>query len=136
MSQTQQTQGREEERVKRLNIDVPESLHQRVKVGCALESKNMREVILEMLEQRFPAGKYERVKMEPIDLDFVTAGKITGLDWEFKRRAPGQERLHRRVLFYRWQGLNYVVWMRSQDLNAKYPVDLELNEMVRLEDAR
>jgi hypothetical protein len=42
------------EPVKRLTIDIPKSLHKRVKTGCAVEDQDMAEVVREMLEQRFP----------------------------------------------------------------------------------
>ncbi|WP_437191122.1 hypothetical protein [Planctomicrobium sp. SH527] len=41
------------EPVKRLTIDVPVSLHQRVKSQCALQGLKMADVIRELLEQRF-----------------------------------------------------------------------------------
>lgn len=39
---------------KRLNADIPAALHARVKAGCALEGRDMTEVLIELLEQRFP----------------------------------------------------------------------------------
>ena len=39
---------------KRLNADIPTALHARVKAGCALEGRDMTEVLIELLEQRFP----------------------------------------------------------------------------------
>ena len=39
---------------KRLNADIPAALHVRVKAGCALEGRDMTEVLIELLEQRFP----------------------------------------------------------------------------------
>ena len=42
------------EPTKRLTIDIPLSLHQRVKSQCALEGANMAEVVRELLEKRFP----------------------------------------------------------------------------------
>jgi len=42
------------EPTKRLTIDIPLSLHQRVKSQCALEGANMAEVIRGLLEKRFP----------------------------------------------------------------------------------
>lgn len=41
------------EPIKRLTIDVPVSLHQRVKSQCALQGLKMADVIRELLEQRF-----------------------------------------------------------------------------------
>ena len=46
------TGGREPK--KRLTIDVPLSLHKRVKSRCALENLVMADVMRELLEQRFP----------------------------------------------------------------------------------
>lgn len=40
--------------MKRLTIDVPISLHRRVKSRCTLENLVMAETIRELLEQRFP----------------------------------------------------------------------------------
>ena len=42
------------EPMKRLTIDIPLSLHQRVKSQCALEGANMAEVVRGLLEKRFP----------------------------------------------------------------------------------
>ena len=42
-----------QEPMKRLTIDVPLSLHQRVKSQCALNGEQMADVLREMLEQRF-----------------------------------------------------------------------------------
>ena len=44
-----------DERQKRMTFDVPESLHRRVKAGCAQRGVTIREVILELLEREFPA---------------------------------------------------------------------------------
>jgi hypothetical protein len=41
------------EPMKRLTIDVPLSLHQRVKSQCALKGEQMANVMRELLEQRF-----------------------------------------------------------------------------------
>jgi hypothetical protein len=43
------------EPVKRLTIDVPVSLHRRVKTACARENLVMADVVRELLDQRFPA---------------------------------------------------------------------------------
>jgi hypothetical protein len=46
------------EATKRLTVDVPEPLHHRIKVQCAIQGVNMADVVRELLEQRFPkAGK-------------------------------------------------------------------------------
>lgn len=43
------------EPMKRFTIDVPVSLHKRVKSQCAMQNLVMADVIRELLEQRFPA---------------------------------------------------------------------------------
>ncbi len=43
------------ESTKRFTIDVPISLHKRVKSRCALENLVMADVMRDLLEQRFPA---------------------------------------------------------------------------------
>jgi len=43
------------EATKRLTLDVPLSLHKRVKSQCALQELRMADVIREFLEQRFPS---------------------------------------------------------------------------------
>lgn len=41
------------EPTKRLTIDIPLSLHQRVKSQCALKGENMADVVRELLEKEF-----------------------------------------------------------------------------------
>ena len=43
------------ETMKRFTIDVPVSLHKRVKSQCAMQNLVMADVIRELLEHRFPA---------------------------------------------------------------------------------
>ena len=43
----------DEEPIKRLTIDIPLSLHQRVKSQCALQGENMADVVREFLLNRF-----------------------------------------------------------------------------------
>ena len=43
------------ERRKRLTIDLPESLHRRVKIACVIEDTTIVEVVRELLTERFPA---------------------------------------------------------------------------------
>jgi hypothetical protein len=43
------------ERQKRMTFDVPESLHRRVKVGCAARGMTIRDVVLDLREREFPA---------------------------------------------------------------------------------
>lgn len=40
--------------IKRLNLNVPARLHARIKAQCALEGRDMTEVLIEILEARFP----------------------------------------------------------------------------------
>jgi len=40
-------------KTKRLTIDIPFSLHQRVKSQCALKGENMADVVRELLEKHF-----------------------------------------------------------------------------------
>jgi hypothetical protein len=42
------------EPMKRLTIDVPASLHSRIKVQCAQKGQKMADVIRALLEERFP----------------------------------------------------------------------------------
>ena len=51
--------ARDEARTKRLNAEIPAALHARVKSGCALEGRDMTQVVIELLEQRFPAQRQE-----------------------------------------------------------------------------
>ena len=39
---------------KRLTIDIPASLHARVKAGCAHRGTNMKKVVLDLLNREFP----------------------------------------------------------------------------------
>ncbi|MGO7367092.1 hypothetical protein [Rhizobium leguminosarum] len=43
------------ETIKRLTVDMPESLHRRVKVQCAQRNLKMNEIIRDFLEREFPA---------------------------------------------------------------------------------
>jgi hypothetical protein len=43
------------EPMKRLTIDVPVSLHKRIKSQCVMQELVMADVIRDMLEQRFPS---------------------------------------------------------------------------------
>ncbi len=45
-----------QEPTKRLTVDVPISLHRRIKSQCALQNLVMAEEIRAMLEERFPAA--------------------------------------------------------------------------------
>lgn len=47
--------GTPPEKIKRLTIDIPLSLHRRVKTGCAREELVIADVVREFLDQRFPA---------------------------------------------------------------------------------
>ena len=50
---------RDEGKTKRLNAEIPTALHARVKSGCALEGRDMTQVVIELLEQRFPPQRQE-----------------------------------------------------------------------------
>lgn len=43
------------EKIKRLTIDIPLSLHRRVKTGCAREELVIADVVRGFLDRRFPA---------------------------------------------------------------------------------
>jgi hypothetical protein len=43
------------EATKRFTIDVPESLHRRIKAQCAERGSKMADVVRELLEKHFPA---------------------------------------------------------------------------------
>ena len=47
-------QKRGAEPTKRLTVDIPASLHARVKAQCALEGVNMKSAVLNLLSERFP----------------------------------------------------------------------------------
>jgi len=44
------------EPVKRLTIDVPESLHTRIKLSCVQNRQNMADAVRQLLEERWPAN--------------------------------------------------------------------------------
>lgn len=46
----------EQEATARFTIDIPVSLHARIKSECALNRVKMREVVLGMLEEKFPVN--------------------------------------------------------------------------------
>jgi len=41
-------------RTKRLNVEIPAALHTRLKARCAMEGREIRDVVTELLERRFP----------------------------------------------------------------------------------
>lgn len=45
------------EKMKRLTIDVPETLHARIKVECARGGKKMADEVRALLESRFPPDR-------------------------------------------------------------------------------
>ena len=47
------------EPTKRFTVDVPLSLHTRVKTSCAMEGIKMADVVRHLLEQRFPRERNE-----------------------------------------------------------------------------
>lgn len=44
-----------ERATKRLNLNISAGLHARIKAQCALDGRDMTEVLVELLEARFPA---------------------------------------------------------------------------------
>jgi hypothetical protein len=50
----EQPTTRPTEPVKRITVDVPAILHQRVKIGCAQRQLNISEVLRDFLEREFP----------------------------------------------------------------------------------
>ncbi len=54
--QDRQTTG---EPTKRLTVDLPSSLHRRIKSQCALREENMADVIRELLERHFAGDSKE-----------------------------------------------------------------------------
>ncbi len=40
--------------IRRLNLNIPASLHARIKAQCALEGRDMTEALIEILETRYP----------------------------------------------------------------------------------
>ena len=56
-----------DEPTKRLTIDIPLSLHQRVKSQCALKGEKMADVVRELLDKRFPQEyQAEVTSSEPV----------------------------------------------------------------------
>jgi len=47
--------NREKEETVRLNVEIPRTLRARVKACCALEGREIKDVVIELLQQRFPA---------------------------------------------------------------------------------
>jgi len=45
------------EEMKRFTLDVPASLHRRIKVECTMRGEKMADVLREMLEEAFPEEK-------------------------------------------------------------------------------
>jgi predicted membrane GTPase involved in stress response len=46
-----------DEPMKRLTIDVPESLHTRIKIACARDRQKMADAVRSLLEHKWPADK-------------------------------------------------------------------------------
>jgi hypothetical protein len=42
------------ERTKRLTVDIPESLHHRMKLACAADRQNMTDAVRALLERHWP----------------------------------------------------------------------------------
>lgn len=47
-------EGKAEEGTKRLTIDLPASLHKRVKIGCATREVKIADLVREFFEREFP----------------------------------------------------------------------------------
>ena len=47
-------QPKEQVRMKRLTLDIPEELHRRVKSGCAVRGEKIAEVVRRYLDAEFP----------------------------------------------------------------------------------
>ena len=46
--------GKKPVQTRRLNLNIPATLHSRIKAQCALEGRDMTEALIEMLEARYP----------------------------------------------------------------------------------
>ena len=58
------TDSWQSEPIKRLTIDIPLSLHQRVKSQCALQGENMADVVREFLLDRFGEKRTARTRSQ------------------------------------------------------------------------
>ena len=43
------------DRLSRLALDIPKTLHTRIKVASAVQQRSMRDVLIEVLERHFPS---------------------------------------------------------------------------------
>ncbi len=57
--ESRQTEADNGEAMKRLTVDVPTSLHSRIKSQCALRGVKMADQIRELLEKHFPEKQHE-----------------------------------------------------------------------------
>jgi len=62
---------RPDETLKRLTIDIPLSLHRRVKTQCAMENLRMADVVRDFLQERSPLAAERRPPM-PVSLNTET----------------------------------------------------------------
>ena len=46
--------GQKTVQTRRLNLNIPSSLHTRIKAQCAMEGRDMTEALIEILEARYP----------------------------------------------------------------------------------
>jgi len=46
--------GQKTVQTRRLNLNIPASLHTRIKAQCAMEGRDMTEALIEILEARYP----------------------------------------------------------------------------------
>lgn len=56
-----QQKPKADDAIKRLTIDIPQSLHTRVKSQCVLRGVNMVDVVREFLEREFPSDHAEGI---------------------------------------------------------------------------
>ena len=57
-----QTKSSPCERMKKVSVELPETLHRRVKATCAMRGQKVTDVVRELLLQQFP--EEESIKME------------------------------------------------------------------------
>jgi hypothetical protein len=66
------------EPTKRLTIDIPLSLHTRIKSQCALQNLQMADVIRQMLERRFPDASGHDDPLQPATDEATETQKPVG----------------------------------------------------------
>lgn len=63
-------------KAKRLNTEIHAALHARVKSRCALEGRDMTQILIELLGQRFPAERQKPPTAERDPLDRLESMSI------------------------------------------------------------